>query len=140
GVRWNRGTTEDRAVEAEVAAALRKELTADDAVKIALLNNRALQATYEELGIAQADLVQAGLLKNPIFGASLRFPDRAPRGPNVELSVTEDFLELLLIPARKRLAAAQFEAAKLRVADAVIRLAADVRAAFYRLEGTTQII
>ncbi len=42
------------------------ELTADLAVYVALLNNRQLQATYENLGIAKAQLVQAGLLKNPI--------------------------------------------------------------------------
>jgi len=43
-------------------------------VQIALLNNKDLQATYEDLSIAQADLVQAGLLQNPVFGASLALP------------------------------------------------------------------
>ena len=32
------------------------------------------QATYEELGIAQAELVEAGLLHNPTLGAEVRFP------------------------------------------------------------------
>jgi outer membrane protein TolC len=39
----------------------------DDAVQIALLNNRGLQASYGELGISEADLVQAGRLPNPGF-------------------------------------------------------------------------
>src|SRR5207248_7843401 len=115
-VQWNRGTAEDAQAQAAVASLLSRPLTADSAVQIALLNNRSLQATYEELGIAQADLVQAGLLKNPVFDGLFRFPDRAPRGPNVELQVTQDFIGILFIPARKRLAASQFEAAKLRVA------------------------
>jgi hypothetical protein len=42
-------------------------LAADDAVEIALLNNRGLRATYAQLGIAEADLVQAGRLPNPRF-------------------------------------------------------------------------
>ena len=34
-------------------------LTVEDAVQIVLFNNRGLQAMYGELGIAEADLVQA---------------------------------------------------------------------------------
>src|SRR5438045_1448774 len=65
-VQWNRGTAADRAVEEMIRQSIASELTIDQAVQIALLNNRNLQATYEELGIAQADLVQAGLLQNPV--------------------------------------------------------------------------
>jgi cobalt-zinc-cadmium efflux system outer membrane protein len=81
-VQWLQGGKEDRAVEESVAALLRQELTADAAVQIALVNNRSLQAELEEIGIAQADLVQAGLLKNPGFRASARFPDRPPSAAN----------------------------------------------------------
>lgn len=42
-------------------------LTADAAVQIALMNNPGLQATYGDVGIAEADLVQAGRLANPGF-------------------------------------------------------------------------
>ena len=45
-------------------------LTGDSAVQIALLNNRALRATLEEIGISRADLIQAGLLRNPEFSAA----------------------------------------------------------------------
>src|SRR3989304_5884830 len=75
-VHWNQGTSEDAAVVDAVWSMLQQELTLDEAVQIALLNNRSLQATYEELGIAQADLVQAGLLRNPPFGASFRVPGK----------------------------------------------------------------
>ena len=43
---------------------------------MALLNNRELQALYAELGVAQADLVQAGLLSNPVFDGAVRLPAR----------------------------------------------------------------
>ncbi len=46
---------------------LSDQLSADDAVAIALWNNSALEANMAALGIAQADLLDAGLLKNPNF-------------------------------------------------------------------------
>jgi outer membrane protein, heavy metal efflux system len=47
-------------------------LTAEEAVAIALWNSPSFQATLADLGIARADLVEAGLLRNPVF--SLLFP------------------------------------------------------------------
>jgi outer membrane protein, heavy metal efflux system len=73
-VQWNQGTEDDQAAAQAVQLLLQRPLTADDAVQIALLNNRRLQAVYEELGIAQANLVQAGLLKNPRFSGSYEPP------------------------------------------------------------------
>src|SRR6266511_3320301 len=73
-VQWNRGSIEDAQAQAAVSFLLSRPLTAESAVQIALLNNHTLQATYEELGIAQADLVEAGLLRNPIFTFERRFP------------------------------------------------------------------
>ena len=56
--------------------------------------------------IAQADVVQAGLMKNPVFDVQIRFPDRSPKLSDLEFSLAEDFLDALLIPARKRIAGA----------------------------------
>src|SRR6266404_7704132 len=55
-VQWNRGSAQDVEAQAAVTSLLRRPVTADSAVQVALLNNHNLQATYEELGIAQADL------------------------------------------------------------------------------------
>lgn len=134
-VQWNRGTAEDSTAQAAVSSLLSRPLTAESAVQIALLNNRNLQATYEELGVAQADLVEAGLLKNPVFAVQRRFPGQA-----AEFDVLKEFIDILLLPLRKRIAAAQFEAAKLRVGSEILNLAADVRAAFYQHQGDQQLI
>lgn len=134
-VYWNRGGPEDRAVAQAVRSLLERELAAEDSVQIALLNNSGLQATFEELGIAQADLVQAGLLKNPVFAGHVRFPDQSGESTNTEFSVSQDFLDLLLRPLRKKLAQAQLEQARLRVSDAVLNLSAEVRSAYYTLQG-----
>src|SRR5688500_3792806 len=61
-VHWNTGSQPDATVDAAIQSMLERELTADEAVQVGLLNNHDLQALYEELNIAQADLVQAGLL------------------------------------------------------------------------------
>jgi cobalt-zinc-cadmium efflux system outer membrane protein len=46
----------------------------------------------------------------------------------------------LQIPLRKRLAGANLEAAKVAVADVVVNLALDTKAAFYRLQGALQMV
>src|SRR6266581_2529481 len=134
-VQWNRGTAEDAQAQAAVASLLSRPLTADSAVQIALLNNRNLQATYEDLGIAQADLVEAGLLRNPIFTFERRLPGQA-----LEADLLKEFIDILLLPLRKRIAAAQFEAAKLRVGHEILSVVAEVRAAFYEHQGDQQLV
>lgn len=137
-VEW-RGTSAARAaVDGEIEGLLREPLTADSAVQIALLNNRSLQATYEELGVAQADLVEAGLLRNPIFEAQYRFPGR-PANP-YELHVVQDFIDVFFIPLRRRVAEAALEATKFRVANTVLEHAARTRQTFYRLQGAQQLV
>ena len=134
-VEWRKDAAADAEISQTVHALLRGTITAERAVQIALLNNRELQAIFEEIGIANADLTEAGLLKNPVFNASARFPDRPPSAANLEFSVVQDFLDLLMIPLRKKVAAAQLARAELKVGDAVLKLAAEVKTAFYTLQG-----
>jgi len=136
---WNRGTELDKAAAEQLRSLLQRKLTADDAVQIAMLNNRDLQATYTELGLAQADLVQAGLFKNPILDAAVFFPLSGVR-PDFQLSVVVGFLDALYVPLRKRVAAALFEEAKLRVTGAVLDFAAQVRTAFYVHQANEQLL
>ncbi|HWA12879.1 MAG TPA: TolC family protein [Burkholderiales bacterium] len=132
---WNRGADDDRAAAEAVQRLLEQPLAADDAVQVALLNNRGLQASYGELGVAQADLVQAGLLRNPVFRASrIRSSDLVTTGLGVEF----DFLGLLLRPRAREIEAARVESLKLRVADEVLRVAAEVRVGYYRALASAQ--
>src|SRR5947199_4677473 len=134
-VQWNRGTAQDAEAQAAVASLLRHPLTADAAVQVALLNNRNLQATYEELGIAQADLLEAGLLRNPIFTFERRFPGQA-----LEMDLLKEFIDILLLPLRKRIAAAQFEAAKLRVGHKILKRAAAELPTFNKQRSNKQLV
>jgi cobalt-zinc-cadmium efflux system outer membrane protein len=138
-VHWNQGTPDDEVVRASVREILRGELTADQVVQVALLNNRGLQATYADLGVAQAEVVRAGLLKNPVFDGDLKFSADGG-GTKVELAVVQDFLDVLFIPLRKKVAQAAFEAAKLRVTGAVLDLAGRTRTAFYAHQAAEQTL
>ena len=137
-VQWNRMTKDDKAAGDAVQSLLAKPLNVNDAILIALLNNPDLQATYEDLGVAQADLVQAGLLKNPVFNAAIEFTDAS--GTKLQFSVIQNFLDLLQIPLRKRMARTALEGAKLRVTRAVFDLAAQMGAAFYIQQAAEQLL
>ncbi len=137
---WNNGTELDKEAAEKLDSLLRRQLTADDAVQIALLNNRELQAVYSDLGVAQADLVQAGLLSNPIFDAAIMFPIRGGGRPDLELGAAMNFLNIFYIPLRKRVAAARFEEAKTRVTGAVLDFAGRARGAFYAYEANEQML
>jgi cobalt-zinc-cadmium efflux system outer membrane protein len=136
---WNRGTELDLEAAETLRALLQTKFTADDAVQIAMLNNRDLQAIYTDLGVAQADLVQAGLFRNPILDAAVLFPLSGVR-PDLQLSVVISFLDALYVPLRKRVAAARFEEAKLRVTGAVLDLATQVRRAFHEHQANEQLL
>jgi len=138
-VRWNRGTPQDAQARALIEKLLSKQLTADNAVQIALLNNRGLQAVYENLGITQAAVVQAGLLNNPFLNGNVK-PGLTGPGPEFELTITQNFMEILYLPLRKAVAESRFEAEKLHVTGAVIDHAAQTRDAFYRVQRDKQMI
>ncbi|MET0152807.1 MAG: TolC family protein [Candidatus Binatia bacterium] len=138
-VEWDQGTQQDAHVRESVERLLTDELGLEAALQIALLNNPTLQATYEELGVAQADLVQAGLLRNPVFSGFARVPRGSPSQTNLEFDVAQEFVGLLFLPARRRVASANFEARKLHVIDAVLDLAARVKAAYFGLQASENV-
>jgi outer membrane protein, heavy metal efflux system len=136
-LRWRDGSAEDGSADEAVRALLAGELSPETAVQIALLNNPSIQATYEDLGVAQADLVQAGLLRNPVFVGSAMFGSVSPA---YDFDIAQSFLDLLLLPARERIAGAQLEEARLKVAGEVFALATEVRHAYYTLQGSQQLV
>jgi outer membrane protein, heavy metal efflux system len=134
-VRWQQDAAAREEALAQARAILKKPLTVTSAVQIALLNNRDLLATFEDVGVSAADLREAGLWKNPSINLSLRFPDRPPSASDAEEGVVFDLLDLLMLPLRQRVAADKLAAAQLRVADEALRLVAEVKAEVYWLEA-----
>ena len=138
-VHWHDGSPADLAADAKVADLLGRPLDVDAAVQVALLNNRRLQAAYESLGVAQADLVAAGLLRNPVFDAAYRFGEGGAPA-RVELGLTFNFLDLLFVGRRRDIAAAGLDVAKADVTAAVLDTAGRTRDAFYACQAADQAV
>ena len=136
-VSWIRSGEEAAAAHSAVQALLGRPLTADSAAQIALLNNRDLQARFEEIGISHADYIQAGLPRNPSIIGHIDF---SREGPATLYSVAEDIVSLLLLPARKKVAAAQLERTKRRIASEVLGLMAETKTAFYTVQARQQLL
>ena len=139
-VKWDQGTAEDKEAEKAIDELLQRELTADAAVQVALLSSPHVRSKLEELAIAQADLVQAGLLKNPVFSIGRTAWEAEHIAPNLFASVEQDFLDVITMPMRKRVAAAELEATKLAVGDEILAVASEVREAFYMAQAAEQVL
>ncbi len=125
---WQRNDQDSQAARKATSELLTRQLGPDDAVKVALLNNRGLQAAYADLGIAEADVVQAGRLRNPGFSFTrLRRADET----GIERTFLFDVLGLVTMPLRTGLEQRRFALTQGRVAGEVLQIAADTRRAWY---------
>lgn len=125
------------AVDARVRQLLSRTLTAGTAVQIALLNNKGLQAAYNELALAETDLVEQSLPPNPMFSVSRISGNGASE---IERQVVGDILALATLPFRSDIARERFRQAQLRAALATLRLAADVRRAYVRTVAGNEMV
>jgi outer membrane protein TolC len=112
-------------------------LSVDAAIELALLRHAGLQAALRELGVAEADLVQAGRLRNPVFS----FLNVAnPHAYKIERSVVFDLLGLLTMPQRVALERARFEEAQLRAAAEAVATAGRARRAWIAAVASAQAL
>jgi outer membrane protein, heavy metal efflux system len=139
-VHWEEDQAAREQALQDVRRLLRKPLTVNTAVQIALLNNRALQATFEEIGLSAADVLEAATVPNPRFDLAIRFPDRPPSGTYIAYSAAIDFLSIVMIPLKKRVAKDRLESAALRAADDTLELVSQVKGAFYSLQASQQLL
>jgi len=132
---WIKSETDEQNIRETLDGLLAKPLSADDAVKIALINNRRLQAGFSELGIGAADLTASWRPGNPGFSFA-----RLKRGEElaIDRSVTMDALQLLLLPFTAGIESRRFEATKLRTAGEIMSLAAQAKKAWYEAVAAEQ--
>lgn len=125
----HRTPEEADAARARIAALLRRPLSADSAVQIALLNNRGLQAAYNALGLSEAAMVQASLPPNPTVSLSRMAGGGALE---VESRLVGSLVALATLPVRADIAADRFRQAQMMAAAETLRVASEARRAFYR--------
>lgn len=123
---WRSGV-EDARARTFVRERLAKPLTADDAVQIALLNNPGLQALYGEVGIATANLAQAGRLPNPRFTFSRL---AGPASLEIERGVSLEVVSFFTRPLLQTLERGRLTHAQLQAALEAVKVGAEARRAY----------
>lgn len=127
----------EQAVADRIDVLLADGLTVQEAAELALLNNPELQAAFHDIGIARAELVQAGLLSNPSLAVAFRLP--AGGGlTGIDLDIAQNIADLWQIPVRKRIAERGLDRTILEVAGRATELAAEARSAYYAALGADE--
>lgn len=130
---------DEAAVAAKLEELLRAPLGLEGAVQIGLLNSPKLQAIYAELNIARLDVIEAGLLSNPALDVRVRPTFNPAALATLEFGLVQSFVDLLMRPARKHLAAAVFEESQLRLAGDVVAYVSDVQTAYFDLQAALNV-
>ncbi|MFZ0503281.1 MAG: TolC family protein, partial [Chthoniobacterales bacterium] len=138
-VTWEKDQAAREQALQEARRLLGKPLTVDTAIQIALLNNRSLQASFEEVGLSTADLIEAATIPNPRFDLAVRIPDKPPSGTYIDYGAAIDFLSIIMIPLKKRVAKDRLEEAALQVGHRILELVSQVKIAFYSLQASQQL-
>ena len=139
-VQWDKGFAQDEQIQCRIQGLLQQELTVDAAVQIALLNNPHIQAIFEEIGVSQADLVEAGLFSNPVFDLFIRYPNKKNFIADIEYTITASLIDLFLIPLRTKVAKAELEQTTLRVTNEVLDVAFEVEQTYYDLQAAEETL
>jgi outer membrane protein TolC len=134
-IRWVKSEDERHALDERIAQLLQQPISVDDAVQIALLNNRGLQASYAELGISEADLVQAGRLPNPRFSMLRASRDGEYK---IEQALTFNIFSLVTMPKATAIERRRFEQTQRQVSLEVLRLATATRKAYFTALAAAQ--
>ena len=109
-------------------------ISKNEAVKIALQNNPGLQADFQNLGIAKADLAQAGLYSNPSINSVFRLPTRDD-GPgtsqtNIESVAALRLSDLWQVPLAKNVAQDLVEIVSLRIFSTILTVVEETKIAY----------
>jgi len=110
----------------------------DDAVRRAFFHNPRIREAYARLGIGRAEFEEARRTANPTFGFA-RLSPQAGDGTQITRNLSLGLTDLLLLPARKRLAEGELDRLQKAVAGEVLALATEVEVAWYEAVGAAQI-
>ncbi len=127
----------DPLIEKKVEELLRDGLHLEEAIQVALLNNRGFQSSFLDIGVSRADVVQSGMLANPVVTLLPRIPDVGGR-INLTTGLAQELSALWQMPIAKKTALNQLENTVLKVGDAAITLAAQVKTQYYGLVTLTE--
>ncbi len=136
GLGWNRNGSAGSDTQFTVMRSA--PMTANLAVRAAMLRSPQLQQVYGQLGLARADVLEAIQIGNPRLGLSRLALDGGP-GSQFAIGIAQPLVDLLTLPAKARLAKLEYERARFNVAASILGVALDVEAAWYRSVSAQQV-
>ena len=125
---WPKTEAEQNKIDERVKALLAQRMDVEKAVQIALFNNKSLQASYYQLGISEADVVQAGRLPNPKFSMLYTQNDGDYK---IEQILTFNIFSLLTMPKMQQIERQRFVQTQKKTAFEVIKIANHTRIAYF---------
>ena len=134
-----RGQPVETVTETLVTELMDAPLSAESAIRLALINNPRLQATYATLGFGAADVYQAGRIRTPVSAGAILDSNVAGERDQLSLGLVTSFTDLITLRARSRLSRGAFAALQQSVGAQVILVAAETERAYYYYVGAQQV-
>lgn len=116
-----------------------ENISLNDSIQIALINNAKLNQTYASLGIAKADMYETMRIRNPVFSFSQLNSNQSGEKDLVTLGLITSLSDLITRPSRKALAEAQFAAMKKSMAVDILSILNQVQSSFYMHAAALQV-
>lgn len=110
---------------------IKNGITRSQAEKIALMNNLDLQAAFQELGIAQGDLIQAGLYSNPRVEMSLLRERSEILGQSIDVTASLSVSDLWRVPFRTKASEAKLATTMEKIFTAIYDTIVKVRQQYH---------
>ena len=135
GLLRDRQAVSIRKEAAALAQMMANPMTLDSAVQTAIVKSPSLGLIYGQLGLDQADVLEAIEIANPRLGLSSL---RAGGAKSEAQSLTLPIADLILMPARLKLAQQARTRARYQLASALLDVQLDVEAAWYQAVAAEQ--
>ncbi|MGB0218501.1 MAG: TolC family protein [Sinimarinibacterium flocculans] len=131
-------SADPESIDTQMATLMAAPLTADRALSVALLKSPRLRVIYAQLGLAQADWLDASRLSNPVLSFSALESSASGERTRLGYGLVQNFTDLLFLRSRSRIAAHGRDQVEADAAAAIQDLAAEVLSRYYEAVGAAQ--
>ncbi|MFA9203374.1 MAG: TolC family protein [Flavobacteriales bacterium] len=124
----------------QVEALLAQPITADTAIAVSMLRHPMIQLEYAKLGLAQADVLEASRLSNPVLSVSAIGSNISTDQTRYGYGLVQNFTELLFLRSRRQAAQLELQRLKATTGMQLQQHAAEVAHAYYQLVNAEQLL
>jgi outer membrane protein, heavy metal efflux system len=124
---------------ATLEASLTAPITPQSAVQIALRNNPKMRMLYADIGIAQAELLDATRIANPSFSWTRLKPTEGNLPAKLSFGLSQSMTDLLMLGARRKLGFGILQRTSSEITAQVSTLIFDVESAYWHAVGAEAV-